>query len=80
MTDLLKRIGVDVPIVQAPMAGTSTSAMAASVSNAVALGSIGVGAADDASARRMIEKLKGLRTRPRAGGQIVSLAGATGLP
>jgi nitronate monooxygenase len=60
----LKRIGVDLPIVQAPMAGTSTPAMAAAVSNAGALGSIGVGAADAAGARRMIEKLKGLTSRP----------------
>lgn len=64
MNNLLKRIGFDLPIIQAPMAGTSTPAMAASVSNAGALGSIGVGAADAAGARRMIEKLKGLTSRP----------------
>lgn len=64
MSNLLKWIGVDLPIVQAPMAGTSTPEMAAAVSNAGALGSIGVGAADVARARRMIEKLKGLTSKP----------------
>ena len=44
MSTLLKRIGVDLPIIQAPMAGTSTPEMAAAVSNAGALGSIAVGA------------------------------------
>jgi len=58
MTDLLKRIGVELPIVQAPMAGTSTPAMAAAVTNAGGLGSIGVGAADAAGARDMIGALK----------------------
>src|SRR3984957_2879779 len=43
-TKLLEALGIDVPIVQAPMAGVSTPAMAAAVSNAGALGSIGVGA------------------------------------
>src|SRR5271167_4422044 len=64
MPGLLKRIGVDLPIVQAPMAGTSTPAMAAAVSNAGALGSIGVGAVDAAGARGMIESLKGLTNKP----------------
>jgi NAD(P)H-dependent flavin oxidoreductase YrpB (nitropropane dioxygenase family) len=39
---LIDLIGVEWPIVQAPMAGTSTPAMAAAVSNAGALGSIAV--------------------------------------
>jgi nitronate monooxygenase len=64
MSTLLKRIGVDLPIIQAPMAGTSTPAMAAAVSNAGGLGSIGVGATDAADARKMIESLKGLSSKP----------------
>ncbi len=64
MTDLLKRLGVDLPIIQAPMAGTSTPALAAAVSNAGALGSIGVGAVDAAVARGMIETLAGLTNKP----------------
>ena len=51
---LLELLGIDVPIVQAPMAGVSTPAMAAAVSNAGALGSIGVGSTHAAGAREMI--------------------------
>ena len=64
MTSLLKRLGVELPIIQAPMAGTSTPALAAAVSNAGALGSIGVGAVDAAGARGMIENLVGLTNKP----------------
>jgi len=64
MSSLLERLGVDLPIVQAPMAGTSTPAMAAAVCNAGALGSIGVGAVDAAGARRMIDDFKGLTNKP----------------
>ena len=48
---LLATLGIDLPIIQAPMAGVSSPAMAAAVSNAGALGSIGVGATDAAGAR-----------------------------
>ena len=44
--DLLSLLGIDLPIVQAPMAGVSSPDMAAAVSEAGALGSIGVGATD----------------------------------
>jgi nitronate monooxygenase len=52
---LLERLGVTIPIVQAPMAGVSTPALAAAVSNAGGLGSLGIGASDAADARSMIE-------------------------
>ncbi|RVT93976.1 NAD(P)H-dependent flavin oxidoreductase [Sphingomonas crocodyli] len=55
---LLDRIAVPVPIIQAPMAGTSTPEMAAAVSNAGALGSIAVGATDAAGARAMIDAVR----------------------
>jgi nitronate monooxygenase len=64
MSALLKRLGIAIPIIQAPMAGTSTPAMAAAVSNAGALGSIGVGATDAAGARGMIGSLKALTGAP----------------
>jgi nitronate monooxygenase len=51
---LIEKLGIDLPIIQAPMAGVSTPAMAAAVSNSGALGSIGVGATDAEGARRMI--------------------------
>jgi nitronate monooxygenase len=51
----LDRLGVTIPIVQAPMAGVSTPELAAAVSNAGGLGSIGVGATDAVGARAMVE-------------------------
>lgn len=55
---MLDRLGIAVPIVQAPMAGVSTPALAAAVSNAGGLGSLGVGATDAAGARAMIADLR----------------------
>src|ERR1700754_4680584 len=60
---LLSLLGIRHPIVQAPMAGVSTPAMAAAVANAGALGSIGVGATDAAGARRMIAEGRGPPSR-----------------
>ncbi|WP_338466943.1 nitronate monooxygenase [Novosphingobium sp. ZN18A2] len=55
---MLERLGLNLPIIQAPMAGVSTPELAAAVSNAGALGSIGVGATDAAGAGAMIAKLR----------------------
>jgi nitronate monooxygenase len=55
---LLELLGIDWPIIQAPMAGVSTPAMAAAVSDAGGLGSIGVGATDAAGARAMIAEFQ----------------------
>lgn len=55
---LLERLGLRLPIIQAPMAGVSSPAMAAAVSNAGALGSIGVGAVDARGAREMIDAVR----------------------
>ncbi|MBS7701270.1 nitronate monooxygenase [Chelatococcus sp. YT9] len=60
---MLDKLGVSLPIVQAPMAGVSTPALAAAVSNAGGLGSIGIGATDAAGASRMIEELRGRTER-----------------
>ena len=61
---LLDRIGIDLPIVQAPMAGVSSPAMAAAVSEAGALGSIAVGATDADGAGAMIAEVKARTLRP----------------
>lgn len=61
---LLERIGISLPLIQAPMAGTSTPLMAAEVSNAGALGSIAVGATDAAGARAMIAEVRERTQRP----------------
>jgi nitronate monooxygenase len=64
MGALLARIGIDLPIFQAPMAGTSTPAMAAAVSNAGALGAIGVAAESTEGAGKMIRATQALTNRP----------------
>lgn len=64
MTTILQRLGVDLPIIQAPMAGTSTPALAAAATNAGALGSISVGAVDAARAGETIAQLKTLTDGP----------------
>lgn len=60
----LARLGVAIPIVQAPMAGVSTPAMAAAVSDVGALGSIGVGATDANGARAMIRAIRDRTAKP----------------
>ena len=60
----IESLGLTHPIIQAPMAGVSTPAMAAAVCNAGALGSIGVGATDATGARFMIEAVRAQTDRP----------------
>ena len=54
MDSLLRKLGIELPIIQAPMAGVATPDMAAAVSNAGGLGSLGVGAANADATRQMI--------------------------
>jgi len=61
---LLERLGIAVPIIQAPMAGVSTPALAAAVSEAGGLGSLGLGAATAESARTMIRQTRALTAKP----------------
>lgn len=63
MNRLLVKLAIKLPIIQAPMAGVSTPSMAAQVSNAGGLGSIGVGAVDVAGAREMIRATQALTDR-----------------
>jgi nitronate monooxygenase len=56
--NFIERMGISVPLVQAPMAGVSTPEMAAAVSNAGALGSIGLGATDARNAGAMIRSVR----------------------
>lgn len=60
----LSRMHLQWPIIQAPMAGASTPAMAIAASNAGALGSIGVGAAKPAAAAQMIDEVRRGTNRP----------------
>jgi nitronate monooxygenase len=57
---LLRLLGIRTPIIQAPMAGVSTPALAAAVSNAGGLGSLGVGATNAEGARKMIRDTRAL--------------------
>jgi nitronate monooxygenase len=61
---LLALLGVDKPIIQAPMAGVNTPALAAAVSNAGALGSYGVGAMNADMARKTIREIRALTAKP----------------
>jgi nitronate monooxygenase len=57
------RLQLALPLIQAPMAGVATPLLAASVSEAGGLGSIGVGATNAAGARAMIEEVRGRTSR-----------------
>lgn len=61
---LLDRLGVPLPIFQAPMAGVSTPEMASAVSNAGGLGGIAVGATDPTGAAAMIAAVRARTDRP----------------
>ncbi|OMJ31234.1 2-nitropropane dioxygenase [Sphingomonas sp. Sph1(2015)] len=58
------RLTLDVPILQAPMAGVSTPAMAAAVNAGGGLGAIALGAGDADAAARMIAETRERTERP----------------
>lgn len=58
------KFGLRHPLIQAPMAGVATPELAAAVSNAGALGSLGIGASSVSVARQMIEQTRALTDRP----------------
>lgn len=60
----LARLNLQYPIIQAPMAGVSTPRLAAAVSNAGGLGSLGMGASTADQARQMIEETRALTPKP----------------
>lgn len=57
-------LGIEAPIVQAPMVGVSTPELAAAVSNAGALGSIGLGASTPAQGRELLAQTRALTSKP----------------
>jgi nitronate monooxygenase len=61
---LLERLGLELPIIQAPMAGVSSPAMAAAVANSGGLGSLGVGAMDAEQARTAIRQFREMSSGP----------------
>ncbi|GGF26494.1 NAD(P)H-dependent flavin oxidoreductase [Hymenobacter cavernae] len=64
MTSLSPRLALDHPIIQAPMAGTATPGLAAAVSNAGGLGSLGVGGASVEAVGQMIAEVRQATERP----------------
>jgi len=58
LPDFLRRLGVSIPIIQAPMAGVSTVELAAAVTEAGGLGSVSVGAINATGARNMLQTLR----------------------
>ena len=64
MNQFISKLGIELPIFQAPMAGVSTPEMAAAVSNAGGLGSIAVGAVNAESTREMIAVVRRRTVRP----------------
>jgi len=60
---LIERLGIDLPILQAPMAGVSSPAMAAAVSEAGGLGGLGVAMAGVAGAQAMINAVRARSNR-----------------
>jgi len=61
---LFDLLGMRVPIVQAPMAGVSSPAMAAAVSESGGLGSLGVGAMNAGKAREAIAQVRAASAGP----------------
>jgi nitronate monooxygenase len=61
---LCDSLGVDLPIVQAPIGGATGPALASVVSNAGGLGMLALSLADEESARRAIRETRRLTDRP----------------
>lgn len=57
---LLSLLNIELPIIQSPMVGVSTPKLAAAVSNAGGLGSIGIGASNAEQARAMLRETAAL--------------------
>ena len=63
-TDFLELLGITHPVIQAPMAGFASPALAAAVCNAGALGSIGCAGVPPATVRDQITALRQATNRP----------------
>lgn len=65
-TALCERVGIELPIIQAPMGRAAGPALAAAVSNAGGLGMLALGRADIEAVRRQIRETRALTSRPFA--------------
>lgn len=62
--DLLDLLGIEQPIIQAPMAGSTTPALAAAVGNAGGLGSLGCATMSPDELRAQADALRAATNRP----------------
>src|SRR5207248_9231641 len=63
-TALCTRLGIEFPIIQAPMGGAVGPALAAAVSNAGGLGMLVLWRANEEAMRRQIKEVRALTSRP----------------
>jgi NAD(P)H-dependent flavin oxidoreductase YrpB (nitropropane dioxygenase family) len=61
-----ERLGIEVPIIQAPMGGAVGPALAAAVSNAGGLGTLALWAADIQTLRQQVRETRALTAKPFA--------------
>src|SRR6478672_10414895 len=61
-----ERLGIEVPIIQAPMGGAVGPALAAAVSNAGGLGTLALWGADIDTLRRQVHETQALTSKPFA--------------
>lgn len=64
MPDFCESLGLALPLIQAPMAGTSTPELAAEVCHAGGLGSLAIGHLAPSAAAEALERMKALTGRP----------------
>lgn len=74
-TSLCDRLGIDIPIIQAPIGGCASPQLAAAVSNAGALGTITLTGADPQAARQRIADVRAATSRPFCANFILALTG-----
>ncbi|MGB7480108.1 MAG: nitronate monooxygenase, partial [Burkholderiaceae bacterium] len=63
-TSFSQQIGIDYPLIQAPMAGTSTVALAVAVANSGGLGSFAVGTLAPEAIRAGVTAIRAQTARP----------------
>jgi len=64
--ELCRKLGIEVPIIQAPLGGAVTPELAAAVSNAGALGTLPLWSADNETLRGQIRQTRDLSSKPFA--------------
>lgn len=65
-TELCRKLGIEIPIIQAPMGGVAGARLAAAVSNAGALGTLPLWAVDLETLRRTVRETRALTSKPFA--------------